>query len=177
MAPLRFDRLRIEALLQRAGERLEGDWLVTGDAAAAVWFSPTRTTEDIDMIGLGGTQHERFALMELAADAGIPVEAVNSAADFFVRKIDGWRDELAVLHAGPRATLYRPTATLFVLLKANRLTASDLEDCTLLLQHCVEVGERVDGDRIVRAVRALAPTGAQALEERRERLVELVSPS
>lgn len=63
----------------------------------AAWFSPLRTTEDLDLIGLGGSQTERFDLMQLAADAAIPIEAVNSAADFYVRRIPDWRDQLVEL--------------------------------------------------------------------------------
>src|SRR5258707_8577201 len=104
MAPIRFDRARVEAFLALAAERVDGEWLLIGGAAAAAWFAPGRTTEDLDLIGLGGTQAERFALMELAAEAGIPIEAVNSAADFFVRRIPGWRDELVVLVRGSKVT-------------------------------------------------------------------------
>lgn len=85
MASPRFDRARIQALLERVGERLDGAWLLIGGAAAAVWFAPARTTEDVDLVAFAGTQAERFALMELAAEEGLPIEAVNSAADFFVR--------------------------------------------------------------------------------------------
>jgi len=91
MAPLRFDKARIEALLAAASEQLDGEWLLIGGAAAATWFAVARTTEDVDLVGLAGTSAERLALMELASSAGLPVEAVNSAADFFVRKIDGPR--------------------------------------------------------------------------------------
>jgi hypothetical protein len=111
MKPLRFDRSRIQALLQTAGDRLAGEWLVVGGAAAAAWFSPSRTTEDIDLISLAGTQEARLALMELAADAAIPIEAVNSAADFFVKRIAGWRDQLVELMRGSSAVIYRPSAT------------------------------------------------------------------
>jgi hypothetical protein len=55
VVPLRFDRARIQALLELAGERLTGEWLLIGGAAAAAWFAPVRTTEDIDLIGLGGS--------------------------------------------------------------------------------------------------------------------------
>ena len=30
--------------------------------------------------------------MQLAADAAIPIEAVNSAADFYVRRIPDWHN-------------------------------------------------------------------------------------
>src|SRR4051812_5360772 len=113
----RFDRDRVRAFLALAGDRLDGEWLVIGGAAAAAWFAPPGTTEDIDMIGLGGTQAERFALMDLAVEAALPIEAVNSAADFFVRRVEGWSEHLVPLHRGTRATIYRPDATLFLLLK------------------------------------------------------------
>src|SRR5262249_29149270 len=77
MAEPRFDRARIERFLAAAATRLRGEWLIVGGAAAAAWFAPARTTEDVDMIGLGFSQDERFALMELATELGLPVEAVN----------------------------------------------------------------------------------------------------
>ncbi len=174
MAPLRFDRSRIQVLVALAGQRLEGEWLLIGGGAAAAWFAPARTTEDLDLIGLGGTQAERFALMELAASAAIPIEAVNSAADFFVRRIDGWRDELVVLHRGPRATIYRPNATLFLLLKIARLSAVDLDDCVALLQHLTGSDEVIDRDRVLDQLRARAPVDDAALQQRCAILLEAV---
>ena len=167
MVPLRFDRARITAFLERAGAQLTGDWLLIEGAAAAAWFSTARTTEDIDLIGLAGTSAERLALMDLAVDAGLPIEAVNSAADFFVRRIDGWRAELVPLVRGPSATVYRPSPTLFLLLKLARLTATDLEDCLGLLAHCAVTGEAVDAARVVGRLDALAATEDEALATRR----------
>lgn len=172
MAPHRFDRIRIQALLELAGEKLVGEWLLIGGGAAASWFAPTRTTEDVDLIGLLGTQDERFALMQLALDASIPVEAVNSAADFFVRKIPGWRDEIVPLHRGPGATIYRPSATLFLLLKISRLSEVDLDDCLALDEHCRVHGEAVDRDRVLIALGALPPTEDDALAGRRAALLQ-----
>ncbi|HEX2844775.1 MAG TPA: hypothetical protein VHP64_05945 [Candidatus Limnocylindria bacterium] len=170
MVPLRFDRARIQGLLELAGERLTGEWLLIGGAAAAAWFAPVRTTEDIDLVGLGGSSGERFALMELAASAAIPVEAVNSAADFFVRRVDGWRAQIVPLHRGTSATIYRPTATLFILLKLNRLSAVDLEDCLALVEHCEKSGEAIDRVRVLAWIDALPPTRDASLGERRARL-------
>lgn len=169
MVPLRFDRSRIQALLELAGERLEGEWLLIGDGAAAAWFAPGRTTEDLDLIGLGGTQAERFALMELAAAAAIPIEAVSSTADFFVRRIDGWRDQMIELHRGSRATIYRPNATLFLLPKIGRLSAIDLDDCVALLAHD-RSNEPVDRGRVREQLAALPPSDAPALQQRRAHL-------
>ena len=174
MAPLRFDKARIEALLAMASEQLDGEWLLIGGAAAATWFSVARTTEDVDLVGLAGTSAERLALMDLASNAGFPIEAVNSAADFFVRKIDGWRDELVPLVQGPRATIYRPSATLFLLLKIERLTAVDLDDCIALLEHCTGTGERVDRGRVLSRLVSLPPPTDAGRQERRSSLEELL---
>lgn len=174
MAPVRFDKARIEALLAAAAEQLDGEWLLIGGAAAAAWFSVARTTEDIDLVGLAGTSAERLALMDLAAGAGLPVEAVNSAADFFVRKIDGWRDELVPLVRGPRAKIYRPSATLFLLLKIERLTAIDLDDCAALLAHCAATGEPVDRERVLARLAALPAAADAGRRDRRAKLEELL---
>jgi hypothetical protein len=170
MKPLRFDRSRIQALLKAAGDRLGGEWLLIGGAAAAAWFSPSRTTEDIDLISLTGTQEARLALMELAADSSLPIEAVNSAADFFVRRIDGWRDHLVELMRGSTAVIYRPSATLFLLLKLERLSEADLGDCLAMISYCVETGESIDVARVRGRIDVLASTDDLELAERRAAL-------
>ncbi|MBA3460221.1 MAG: hypothetical protein H0T46_09700 [Deltaproteobacteria bacterium] len=170
MGSARFDRDRIRALLEAAGNKLTGEWLLVGGAAAAAWFSPGRTTEDLDLVGLGGTQDERFALMQLASDAGLPVEAVNSAADFFIRKVAGWRDQLVELHRGPRAVIYRPTATLFLLLKIGRLSEIDLDDSLRLVDHCRVQNEPLDADRVRDAIDVLPATDDAGLLDRRRTL-------
>jgi len=147
---------------------------LVGGAAAAAWFAVTRTTEDVDLVGLAGTSAERLALMELAGRAGLPIETVNSAADFFVRKIDGWRDELVPLLRGTRAMIYRPSATLFLLLKIERLTAVDLEDCIGLLDHCAIEPEPVDVARVLSKLGSLDPAPDAGRRERRGLLAELL---
>lgn len=176
MKPLRFDRSRIQALLQTAGDRLEGEWLLIGGAAAAAWFAPSRTTEDIDLISLAGTQEARLSLMELAADCSVPIEAVNSAADFFVRRVDGWRDHLVELMRGSTAIIYRPSATLFLLLKLERLSEADLGDCLTMIAHCAKTGEPIDIDRIRARLDGLAGTDDLQLAERRTRLRDALGP-
>ena len=177
MKPLRFDRSRIQALLQAAGDRLGGEWLLVGGAAAAAWFSPSRTTEDIDLISLAGTQEARLSLMELAADRSLPIEAVNSAADFFVRRIAGWRDHLVELMRGSRAIIYRPDATLFLLLKLERLSEADLGDCLAMIAHCAGTGEPIDVDRVRARLDGLAATDDLQLAERRTRLHDALGAS
>lgn len=146
-----------------------------GGGAAAAWFSPGRTTEDLDLIGLGGSQAERFALMELATEASLPIEAVNSAADFFVRRIPGWRDHLVELHRGQRGVVYRPDATLFLLLKVNRLSEVDFGDCIALIEHCRQSGEGIDRGRVTAHLDQLPGNDDGNLLDRRAKLREALA--
>ena len=114
---MELDRQRIEALVAAVADRLEGDWLLVGGALVALWLLPRRVTEDVDIIGLGESGAQRSKLLGLAFDLGLPVETLNSAADFFVERIEGWRQQIEPLHRGAQGTVFRPTPDLFLLLK------------------------------------------------------------
>lgn len=175
MVPAAFDRARISRFLDRAAQALEGEWLLVGGAAASVWFKDGRVTEDIDIIGFAGTAAERLQLMEFAAKQGLPVEAVNSAADFFVHRIPDWKDQIEVLRQGPRATIYRPSATLFLLLKIARLSEQDLGDCLDLLSYAAREGVPVDRARLSSALGCLPATADSRLAARRAQLQSVLA--
>jgi len=170
-----LDRARLEQVVEAVAERLPGDWLLIGGALAALWLEPRRTTEDVDLIGLGGTIEERLSLMRLAGELGLPVEALNSAADFFVRRIDGWRDELEPFRTGTAGRIHRPTVTLFVLLKIERLTDHDLADCLAAVARARAERLRFDPGRTLAALDALPPAGEPDLSRRRRRLRDAVA--
>ena len=174
MKPLNpaLDRERLEAFLRAAEKRLEGEWLLVGGALVCLWLEPRRVTEDVDMLGLRGTMEERLALMSLAEDLGLPVEAVNSAADFFVRRIEGWRDEIEVFRKTEQMTLYRPSTTLFLLLKIHRLSEADLSDCIALVKRARADRLRMDTGRVLAALGALPPSEDESLVKRRSQLQE-----
>ena len=165
-----LDRDRLDALLTAACERLDGEWLLVGGALVALWLEPGRVTQDIDLIGLRGLAQERYALVDFAVSQGLPVEAVNSAADYFVQKIDGWREELQPFRSGARGRIFRPSPTLFLLLKLGRLGARDLADCEALLARAAADGLPIDRARVRAAIEALAATADDALTERRAAL-------
>jgi hypothetical protein len=168
---LALDRQRIDAIVTAVCERLEGDWLLVGGAIAALWFSPRRTTEDVDIVGIRGAPEERYALMELADSLGLPVEAVNSAADFFVHRVADWREQIVLFRSGAKGRVYRPTATLFLLLKVRRLDERDLEDCRAL----VASGEVIERSRVVATIDELGRSDNASLTMRREELRRLLS--
>ncbi len=162
-----LDRQRIESLLSAAVDKLEGEWLLVGGALVAVWLEPRRVTEDVDLIGLGGSASERMSLMELAEAEGLPIEAVNSAADFFVFRVPRWRDQIELFRSGARARIHRPSPTLFLLLKLGRLSEQDLADCLLLLRKVSADGLPIDTRRVIDTLEALPETADAALAARR----------
>lgn len=175
MAP-ELDRSRLDEIVSAIAERLEGDWLLIGGALVSLWLRPGRSTEDVDVIGLAGTPAARLALMNLAVDLGLPIEAVNSAADFFVQRIAGWREEIVVFRTGARGRVFRPTATLFLLLKVPRLSASDLADCLdVIAEARAATTERLDVRRVVRALDALPASPDHELTSRRAELRSALS--
>jgi hypothetical protein len=171
---LELDRTRIDGLLARAADILEGDWILVGGAAAALWFSPQRTTQDIDLVKETSTNDDRLRLMEVAEAEGLPVESVNSAADFALRRIPGWTHGAVLLRAGATARIFRPSATVFLLSKLRRLGEQDLDDCIGLLRWCVAHGEPVDRVRVRAEIGNLPETADHALAQRRRELAGML---
>ena len=165
-----MDAERIRAIVHEIGERLEGDWLLIGGGLVALWIEPGRTTEDLHVVGMAGCEDPRFALLQFADDLGLPVETLNSAADFFVDRIKGWEQDVELLHRGSVGRVFRPSATLFLLLKLGRLSAQDLSDCLLLLQKVQAESLPVDRARALAALDGLAVTDDTALAARRDQL-------
>lgn len=161
-------RERIRELVDAAGEELDGDWVLVGGALATLWFLPDRATEDIDLISVLEGPDWRYQLMDFALAHGVPLEAVNSAADFFLRRFPDWRDQLEILHAGAHARILRPTPTLFLLLKAGRMSEADLGDCLALLNLATRTGLSVDRVRVRDHLRSLAEPESTAASERRK---------
>jgi len=165
-----MDRDRILRLLRRGAQQLLGDWLLVGGGAAAVWFSPERTTEDLDLVGLPGTQRPRLQLLELAEREGLAVETLNSAADFFVSRVDGWSEGTTLVVDGEGARFHLPSPTVFLLTKLHRLSEVDLDDCLALLDHARTTGLPLDAERVVRALDGLGEPASAGQAGRRRAL-------
>jgi len=171
---MEIDRERIQKAVHAVADRLGGDWLLVGGALVALWIQSRRTTEDVDLVPLGGVESPRHALLNFTHELGLPIEALNSAADFFVERIAGWRDEIEVLHRGTRGTIYRPSPTLFLLLKIGRLSARDFADCDALLSKARAESLLIDTARVRQVLDALPPAEQRATAARRTRLRALL---
>ncbi len=165
-----MDRQRIDAVVQAVADRLDGEWLLVGGSLVALWIDTGRTTEDIDLVPVRGSKDARMALLGLAADLGLPVEALNSAADFFVERIPKWTDEIVVLRKGKRGTVYRPSPTLFLLLKIRRMSEEDLADCLGLLDKTAKEALPLDAARVLREMESLPAHEERGVRGRRDRL-------
>ncbi len=134
MTPLNSTLLR--KFIKRAGDQLSGDWILIGGTLLPLLGIDYRVTTDIDLIPLGNRKGNEglLDLMKLAESLGLPVETINSAGLYFLEKIQGYSQQLLVLHRGRSATIYRPNINLFIHLKIGRMTESDLSDCLQMIQ-------------------------------------------
>ena len=166
MTPL--DAATLRRFVELAGERLAGDWILIGGAVLTLLGVEHRSTVDIDIVGPDEAANaQTMVLMDIAADLDLPVESVNQAGGWFLRRIDGWRDERVELHRGRGATIHLPSATLYLLLKIERLSETDLADCEERLRLARRRGEALDVERILARLDEL---DAERPNARRERL-------
>ncbi len=116
--------------LQNMITELEGDWVLIGGSLLAVINAESRLTSDIDLCSVDELSNEkRISLMKLAEQAGLSIEAINPAADYFLKQIPNWKNSLVVLQKGPKGNLYRPSLELYIRLKLGRGTHTDIKDC------------------------------------------------
>ncbi len=173
MTPL--DHKTLKRFLKLAGDRLDGDWVIMGGIVLPLLGIEHRITNDIDIAAPGGAGNEGlFTLMSIAEQLGLPVETINQAGAYFLNRIDGWQNEILLLHRGKSASIHRPSVTLFLLLKLGRMTESDLTDCIEFLRFAKERGELVDATRIAKAIRATMRDGKTS-GPKRDRLDQLLS--
>jgi len=163
---LELDRDRISAVVDAVADRLDGDWILIGGGLVALWLEPRRVTEDVDLVGVTGSGSDRLALLGLARDLDLPVEALNSAADYFVYKNADWREQLEPFRTGAKGRIFRPTATLFLLLKVSRLSDEDLTDCLALLDRARTDGLTIDVARVAAALAVVVRHDDEARQRR-----------
>ena len=171
-----LDTRTLQRFVELVGKRLEGRWIVIGGAVFPLLGVTHRVTVDIDIAGPeDAARSQTLTLMDLTEELGLPVEAINQAGDFFLRRIRGWEDHLVEIHRGPRASIQLPDATLFLLLKLNRLSEADLGDCEEMLKLARRLGDPIDTGRIRRTARqALARAEGADRRQRLEALLRLL---
>lgn len=148
-----IDQRTLQKFVKKVGERLSGKWIIMGGSLLSLMQISERYTEDIDIVGpLQSSQKEMLVLMEIAQELRLPIEAINQAAGFFLYRIQYWNKELVLLHRGPKGEVYRPTVTLFLLLKIQRLSETDLEDCLAMITFAEKQKEAIHHKRIIKTL-------------------------
>lgn len=126
----------LKKLIKLAGEKLSGEWILLGGTLLPSLGVNERVTLDIDLVPSHAKNNEdHLKLMELAEFLKLPVESVNPAGEYFLKKIPDYEKHLLLLHQGSSATVFRPDLELYLRLKVPRLSESDLSDCLAYLKY------------------------------------------
>lgn len=101
-------RETMERFVALATERIRGDIVVLGGAVLPLVGIAHRVTHDVDVAAPDGAALDLFRIAE---DLGMPPEAVNLAASFFLHRIPEWPEHLILVREGSAGRVYRPDAT------------------------------------------------------------------
>jgi len=148
-----------EQFLEIALTELSGEWIWIGGSLLHVLNISDRVTLDIDIVPRSKvTNNHTLILMEIAAKLGLPPETINMAGQFYLTKIKNWEEALVVLGQSESCTIYRPNATLFILMKLERLSESDRRDIDVMLEYAHHHNEAIDVEKIEASVQHLLST-------------------
>jgi hypothetical protein len=167
-----LDSRLLEQFIKLAGEKLTGEWLLVGGTLLPAVGIDIRSTVDIDIVSLGGGGGDsQLKIMELAESLGLPVESVNQAASFFVKRAGYQKSDLIVLHKGKSATIFRPSLELYWKLKLARLSETDVQDCLEYFNFCKQVNDPISFAKLSQLLAAEKKSGVS--NEKKVRINEL----
>lgn len=166
----------VRDFIEKAKERLEGDWLILGGSLIPLIDQSYRSTMDIDVVRLDGASNEdTLALMSIAQEVGLPVEAINMAAAFFVSKIESPKKKVIEIFHSEKMRIFRPTFYLYLELKSARLSESDLSDLLKYLSYTIEKKEPFLKEECFRLLEAQVPSDTnQERNKRRKKLLKAI---
>jgi hypothetical protein len=121
----------MEKFVKKSLANLEGEWVIIGGTVLLLLGIDERITMDIDIvpIDLEETNSQNLKLFEIAESLNLPVETINHAGEYFLSKIDDFKDHLVLIGESKRCKIFRPDTFLFLKLKLARMTETDLLDC------------------------------------------------
>ena len=127
----------LEKFIHKAQRELNGEWVLLGGSLLSLLKIQTRVTYDIDIVELDKRSQD-IALMQIADDLGMPIEAINQAAAFFLEKQKNYKENLILLNEDKNFKLFRPNLSLYLALKMNRGTESDINDSIAYIKYCLK---------------------------------------
>lgn len=169
-----IDTSIMKKFLQQASNKLSGKWLLVGGTLLPAVGIDVRPTVDIDLVGLGDKERSQtLELMDMAASFGLAVEVINQAASYFVEKLKPQSKDMISLLKGKTAEIFRPSAELYLRLKAPRLNESDLLDCQHYLQYCKGQQDKMSFDQLITDIQKLLRS--ENSKDKQERLKTLLA--
>ena len=168
----------LNKFLKLAIDQLNGDWIVIGGTVLPLSGVDFRVTTDIDFIKLdfNANNSETLKLMEIAESLKLPVETINQSGAYFLSKVEDIQQNLVLLEASKKCKIYRPNIYLFIKLKLERLSSTDLEDCIQMIKHHSEEFELFK-DKIIKTIKQKLQIKSPSQEkgQRMQKLFEICS--
>ncbi|MGE4133904.1 MAG: hypothetical protein AB7F86_19870 [Bdellovibrionales bacterium] len=166
----------LKEFLTKASNSLKGDWLLVGGTLLPAVGIDIRSTVDIDLIGLSASgNQDSLELMELAESIGLPVDSINQAAAYFLKKVGHTKKDLILLRKGKSANIYRPSVELYWRLKLGRLSETDALDCQHYLQYASGQGDEIDFKKLTKSIRESLKALSPEAQQRAHALLKQVS--
>jgi hypothetical protein len=167
----------LQLFLTKASEDLRGEWVVIGGTVLPLLGIDHRVTTDIDFVACHQSGNsDSLKLMDIAEKLGLPIESINQAGAYFLMKIPEFREHLIVLKKTKNCVIYRPDFELFLKLKIERLTESDLQDVLHYFEYTKENDEPFSATNITSLVKkSLAKKPSEAKSGRLNTLLEVFS--
>lgn len=171
----KIDEKLLRRFAVKLADTLRGDWVILGGTVLPLLGISYRATVDIDVAGpRTSSQEDTLKLMEIAEGLGLSVESINQAGAYFLHRIDKYEQNLVLYHAGRKGALYRPNATLFILLKMERLSETDLTDCLVIIDKLSDT-EPIDKKLIKKtAVRLVKKNKIESYRSRIKKVLQAV---
>lgn len=148
-----MDKKLLDKFIQLLGEKVSGNWIIIGGSVLPWLGASCRHTKDIDIVGpKDSSQMDTLLIMEIAQSLGLPIEAINQAAAFFLYRISDWEKNIVLIYKGHKASVFRPNATLYILLKLKRFSEGDYEDCLNMIEFSKNKKESIRKQKILESL-------------------------
>jgi hypothetical protein len=134
-------------------KNLSGEWVVLGGSVLHLLNIDERVTIDIDLAKKSGATDETLTLMNISEKLNLPITSINQAASFFLYKIPNWEKQLVLIAQSKICKLYRPNATLYIILKIQRMSESDLQDCIQMINFSKIEKESIEKLKILKEIK------------------------
>ena len=142
----KIDNSTLQSFFMACDARIAGKFVILGGSVMHLINYSDRVTLDIDVaaFNLENLNLLQAQLIGIADAIGLPFEAINQAASFFLYKVPDWNENLVMVFGGENCSFYRPNAFLYIQLKAARLSENDLEDCLRMIRFARKKQENID---------------------------------